>query len=247
MWSQTEDQLLMAAVQRFGTNNWGVVASEVQGRTGKQCRERWAGILNPQLAKGPWTEEEDELLKQLHAQYGNKWALISMHIKGRSTIQLRNRWSWHVRHAQTMSKPGLQQKPMIPPQPGIPIQQSGLHGTPQISANGQTDAEHTQQIPPGMVQQMNIPAMYPQALQPEGVEHSQQIPPGMLQQMNIPTIYPQAIQPDGSIAEHSQQITPGVVQQMNIPTMYTQGMQPQMRPVIIPPGMQEGAFTAKFY
>ena len=51
MWSQTEDQMLFAAVNKYGTNNWGIVASEVHGRTGKQCRERWAGILNPSLAR----------------------------------------------------------------------------------------------------------------------------------------------------------------------------------------------------
>lgn len=128
MWSQSEDQLLLAAVNKFGTNNWGVVASEVRGRTGKQCRERWAGILNPALAKQPWTEEEDELLKNLHSKYGNKWAQIAVHIKGRSTIALRNRWSWHVRHAQSLAKAANQQKmphvaalPAVPPQMPQPM------------------------------------------------------------------------------------------------------------------------------
>ena len=99
MWTHAEDQMLMNAVKKHGTNNWGIVAQEVAGRTGKQCRERWAGILNPNLAKLPWTDEEDALLKKLHAQYGNKWALIAMQMKGRSTIALRNRWSFHLRHA----------------------------------------------------------------------------------------------------------------------------------------------------
>ena len=119
MWSQTEDDRLLAAVNRLGTNNWGLIAAEVSGRTGKQCRERWAGILNPALTKQPWTEEEDKLLEALHAQYGNKWALIAMHIKGRSTIALRNRWSWHRRHAQNLAKAVMPpMKPMpIPPLP----------------------------------------------------------------------------------------------------------------------------------
>lgn len=184
MWSQAEDQLLMNAVSRFGTNNWGVVAAEVTGRTGKQCRERWAGILNPQLAKGPWTEEEDDLLKQLHAQYGNKWALISMHIKGRSTIALRNRWSWHVRHAQTLAKSGLQQKAVVQPQQGqLPIQQIVPIATqiPPVAQIPQPETvqvptEHPQQIPPTLVQQMNM-AMYQQGLQP-------QMRPMMLHQPN---------------------------------------------------------------
>ena len=121
MWSQNEDDLLLAAVNRLGTNNWGLIAAEVSGRTGKQCRERWAGILNPALTKQPWTEEEDKLLEALHAQYGNKWALIAMHIKGRSTIALRNRWSWHRRHAQNLAKAVMPPvKPMPMPMPPLP-------------------------------------------------------------------------------------------------------------------------------
>jgi hypothetical protein len=100
MWSQAEDQMLQNAVSRYGTNNWGSVAVEIQGRSGKQCRERWAGILNPGLRREPWTREEDDLLKALHAEHGNRWSLIALQMKGRSTIALRNRWSWHARQAQ---------------------------------------------------------------------------------------------------------------------------------------------------
>lgn len=39
-----------------------------------------------------------------HAQYGNKWAMIAAQMKGRSTIALRNRWSFHMRHAYREEK-----------------------------------------------------------------------------------------------------------------------------------------------
>ena len=165
MWSQSEDQLLMNAVTRFGTNNWGVVASEVQGRTGKQCRERWAGILNPALAKQPWSEEEDEMLKQLHAQYGNKWALISLHIKGRSTIALRNRWSWHMRHAQTMAKAASQQNIMPQMPPIRPGQQQR-----QIAQQQPMPITVPQSMQPTLFPQQPVRVVIPQNHVQEGID-----------------------------------------------------------------------------
>lgn len=97
MWTQEEDDRLRAAVQHHGTKNWNRVAKSMPGRNGKQCRERWAGMLSPELSKEAWTPQEDALLIQLHNQYGNKWALISSFLPGRSRIGLRNRWSLHVR------------------------------------------------------------------------------------------------------------------------------------------------------
>ena len=98
MWSEVEDQLLLNAVQKFGTHNWGLVAASVSGRTRKQCRERWAGKLNPELAKEPWSNDEDNKLIELHKKLGNKWALISVHLAGRSPIMLKNRWGYIMRH-----------------------------------------------------------------------------------------------------------------------------------------------------
>lgn len=35
------------------------------------------------VKKGPFTPEEDELITQLHAEYGSKWAEIAKHLPGR--------------------------------------------------------------------------------------------------------------------------------------------------------------------
>ena len=43
---------------------------------------RWQKVLNPELVKGPWTKEEDELVVKLVHQYGPKrWSLIASHLK----------------------------------------------------------------------------------------------------------------------------------------------------------------------
>lgn len=104
MWTEIEDQLLLAAVKQHGTHNWGIVAASVAGRTRKQCRERWSGKLNPELAKDPWTDEEDKKLKELHNKFGNKWALIAVHLSGRSPIMLKNRWGYILRHSNQTKK-----------------------------------------------------------------------------------------------------------------------------------------------
>lgn len=52
----------------------------------------------PTPFRGPWTEEEDELLKRLVDQHGeHKWATISDHLPGRIGKQCRERWTNHVR------------------------------------------------------------------------------------------------------------------------------------------------------
>ncbi|XP_020163981.1 uncharacterized protein [Aegilops tauschii subsp. strangulata] len=48
--------------------------------------------------RGPWTEEEDELLRRLVDEHGeHKWATISKHLPGRIGKQCRERWTNHVR------------------------------------------------------------------------------------------------------------------------------------------------------
>ncbi|OHT16737.1 Myb-like DNA-binding domain containing protein [Tritrichomonas foetus] len=98
MWTEAEDKLLKDAVEAHGVKNWSLISTLVPGRNGKQCRERWSGMLDPDLAKDAWSIEEDQLLVKLHNEYGNKWAKISTFLPGRSRISLRNRWSYHVRH-----------------------------------------------------------------------------------------------------------------------------------------------------
>lgn len=55
----------------------------IQGRDGKQCRERYCNHLKDGINKNKWTKEEVDLLIALHSQYGNRWALICQHIEGR--------------------------------------------------------------------------------------------------------------------------------------------------------------------
>jgi Myb-like DNA-binding domain len=43
-------------------------------RTGKQCRDRWKNFLRSGIKKGAWTDDEEELIKDLYATFGPKYA-----------------------------------------------------------------------------------------------------------------------------------------------------------------------------
>lgn len=62
-----------------------------------QCLHRWQKVLNPELVKGPWTKEEDEVIVQLVNRYGaKKWTTIAEALPGRIGKQCRERWHNHL-------------------------------------------------------------------------------------------------------------------------------------------------------
>ncbi|CAI2369764.1 unnamed protein product [Moneuplotes crassus] len=92
-WSKEEDDLLQKIIQENGAKNWRKVAKSINGRTSIQCLHRWTKILKPGLAKGPWSKEEDLLLKNFVKENGIKsWFKATSIIEGRSTKQIRERW-----------------------------------------------------------------------------------------------------------------------------------------------------------
>ena len=94
-WSPEEDAIVSRSVIDVGVSHvkWAQVALKIPGRLGKQVRERWYNHLDPLLAKGPWTPEEDAALVKWQAAFGNKWVKIAEQMRGRSENGIKNRWN----------------------------------------------------------------------------------------------------------------------------------------------------------
>ena len=83
-WMPEEDEKLMAAVDKYGATRWSLISANVPGRVGKQCRERWYNHLCPEVSKGSWTVEEDEVIAQGVVELGTKWSEIVKRLPGRT-------------------------------------------------------------------------------------------------------------------------------------------------------------------
>lgn len=90
-WTDYEDQRLLAAIHRYGTDNWLAVANFVgNGRTRAQCSQRWVRGLDPRISKDRWTEEDEKQLQRLVDLYGVKsWTRVASEMGNRSDVQCR--------------------------------------------------------------------------------------------------------------------------------------------------------------
>lgn len=87
-----DDAKLTAAVKELGTSDWRAVASRIEGRNPRQCRERWNNYVNPEVKKDPWTDDEDAQLLSKYEELGPRWHTIASFFANRSTNQIKNRF-----------------------------------------------------------------------------------------------------------------------------------------------------------
>ncbi|KAF4447693.1 myb-like DNA-binding protein FlbD [Fusarium austroafricanum] len=92
-WSQSEDALLMDLVHQHGALNWVRIASQLNSRTPKQCRERYHQNLKPSLNHEPITPEEGLMIERLVGEIGKRWAEIARRLNGRSDNAVKNWWN----------------------------------------------------------------------------------------------------------------------------------------------------------
>ena len=92
MFTEEEDKKLKELVGQYGTENWNQISKLMNGRTVRQCRERYRHYLAPDVQNKEWTEEEDNLLREKYAELGPKWVEINCFFKNRTDINIKNRW-----------------------------------------------------------------------------------------------------------------------------------------------------------
>lgn len=92
-WTVDEDTKLIDLVTRYGTRRWSLIARALYGRVGKQCRERWNNHLAPDIKRGSWSAEEEDVLIRAHREVGNRWSDIARYLKGRTENSVKNHWN----------------------------------------------------------------------------------------------------------------------------------------------------------
>ncbi|CAN1827402.1 Transcription repressor MYB4, partial [Linum perenne] len=102
-WTKEEDQLLISYINLHGGGCWrSLPRAAGLLRCGKSCRLRWINYLRPNLKRGNFSDEEDELIINLHNLLGNKyvlvqWSLIASRLPGRTDNEIKNYWNSHIR------------------------------------------------------------------------------------------------------------------------------------------------------
>ncbi|KAL8482523.1 hypothetical protein ACS0TY_028628 [Phlomoides rotata] len=97
-WTKEEDQRLINYIRAHGEGCWRSLPKAAGLlRCGKSCRLRWINYLRPDLKRGNFSEEEDEIIIKLHSLLGNKWSLIAGRLPGRTDNEIKNYWNTHIK------------------------------------------------------------------------------------------------------------------------------------------------------
>ncbi|XP_019104346.2 transcription repressor MYB5 isoform X2 [Beta vulgaris subsp. vulgaris] len=121
-WTAEEDELLRSYILTHQNQNgkvggWRTVPQRAGLlRCGKSCRLRWMNYLRPNLRRGLFSSDEEDLILRLHRLLGNRWALIAGRIPGRTDNEIKNYWNTHLsKKLLSLGIDPLTHKPLNPP------------------------------------------------------------------------------------------------------------------------------------
>ena len=86
VWKNSEDEILKAAVMKYGKQQWARVASLLNRKSAKQCKARWHEWLDPSVRKVEWSRAEEEKLLHLAKLMPAQWKTIGP-LVGRTAAQ----------------------------------------------------------------------------------------------------------------------------------------------------------------
>ncbi|KAG4912109.1 hypothetical protein JHK82_052695 [Glycine max] len=138
-WTMEEDLILITYIANHGEGVWNSLAKAAGlKRTGKSCRLRWLNYLRPDVRRGNITPEEQLLIMELHAKWGNsprynakasipytkgnsalwvpqhwsfyKWSKIAKHLPGRTDNEIKNYWRTRIQKHLKQASSSFQQQ-----------------------------------------------------------------------------------------------------------------------------------------
>ena len=86
IWKNTEDEILKAAVMKYGLNQWARISSLLVRKSASQCKARWYEWLDPSIKKTEWSRDEEERLLHLAKIMPTQWRTIAP-LVGRTAAQ----------------------------------------------------------------------------------------------------------------------------------------------------------------
>uniref|UniRef100_A0A5B7C493 Myb-related protein 123 n=1 Tax=Davidia involucrata TaxID=16924 RepID=A0A5B7C493_DAVIN len=96
-WTAQENEILRDYIKIHGEGKWSDVPRRAGlKRCGKSCRLRWLNYLRPDIKRGNFSNDEEDLIIRLHKLLGNRWSLIAGRLPGRTDNEIKNYWNTRI-------------------------------------------------------------------------------------------------------------------------------------------------------
>jgi hypothetical protein len=77
--------------------DWSIIVESIPGRSPKQVLSHWKKVANPDIIRGSWTLQEDQVILHWVATRGpGQWTALAEQMPGRIAKQCRERWCNHL-------------------------------------------------------------------------------------------------------------------------------------------------------